>query len=128
MNSRCHTLYSGSLLIVMFSFGYLDGISQPAVQGVDITINKGQDLVKPGVILLGRDGDSVSNRPSWAQDGSFLAFRYLSQLVPEFDAFKGATAQALGLDEELLGARLTGRWKSGMMTFKLSHRIVNVQG
>ena len=98
----------------MCSFGYLDGVSQPAVSGVDTVINKGQETIGQGVILLGRDGDPLSqSRPDWAKDGSFLAFRYLSQLVPEFDAFKKATAPKLGLDDETLGARLMGRWKSG---------------
>lgn len=69
------------------------------------------------VILLGRKGDSVTGRPSWAVDGSFLAFRYLQQLVPEFNRF--LTENAPNVNDptvdthELLGARLTGRWKSG---------------
>jgi Dyp-type peroxidase family len=51
-------------------------------------------------------------------DGSFLVFRYLFQLVPEFDDFvwrnrlKGpGMSDQYGAD--LLGARLIGRWKSG---------------
>ena len=83
------------------------------MNGVDTTINKGQDTISQGVILLGRNGDPVKSRPPWAKDGSFLVFRYLSQLVPEFDAFKKETATQLSLDEETLGARLMGRWKSG---------------
>jgi hypothetical protein len=84
------------------------------------------------VILLGREGDdgvappggsgSGIKRPSWALDGSFLAFRYLKQLVPEFDAFLEANALKVPFPPapgdptgaELLGARLVGRWKSGM--------------
>lgn len=75
--------------------------------------------MRQGIILTGREGDDVK-RPSWALDGSFLVFRYLSQLVPEFDAFKKEKAKTLGLDEELLGARLMGRWKSGMYFFDLA--------
>lgn len=69
------------------------------------------------VILVGRQGDSVTGRPSWALDGSFLAFRYLQQLVPEFNQF--LTSNSPNVNDptvntaELLGARLTGRWKSG---------------
>lgn len=98
------------------SFGFLDGISQPAVQGVDPKLLPGQDAVPQGIILCGRQSDGV-NRPSWALDGSFLSFRYLPQLVPEFDAFlktnriPGVDPAQLGSD--LLGARLVGRWKSG---------------
>lgn len=96
-------------------FGFLDGVSQPAVKDVDTTPNPGQETVRQGIILLGRENDPTT-RPSWALDGTFLAFRYLSQLVPEFNNFLKANAipglpPAQGA--ELLGARLVGRWKSG---------------
>lgn len=69
------------------------------------------------MILIGRKPGDEVDRPSWALDGSFLAFRYLQQLVPEFNRF--LTENAPNVNEpsvdtrELLGARLTGRWKSG---------------
>ena len=98
------------------SFGFLDGISQPAIPGVDAKAHKGQDFVPQGTTLLGREGDEVS-RPSWALDGSFLAFRYLFQLVPEFHTFLKRNPIP-GLEpnhgSDLLGARLMGRWPSGM--------------
>ena len=73
-------------------------------------------IVKPGVILLGEEGDNVP-RPAWAKDGSFLAWRQLEQLVPEFTKFLDANAFSIpGFTHEqnvdLLGARMTGRWKS----------------
>lgn len=37
--------------------------------------------------LLGRGVDAANNRPDWALDGSFMAFRKLPQLVPEFDKY-----------------------------------------
>ncbi|CAE6395685.1 unnamed protein product, partial [Rhizoctonia solani] len=42
-----------------------------------------------GVIICGHDGDPVSAtaRPEWAREGSYLAFRKLKQLVPEFHQF-----------------------------------------
>ena len=93
----------------------MDGISNPAVENIDTKPFPGQETVRQGIILLGRNGDSVQ-RPSWALDGSFLAFRYLFQLVPEFNNFLLANAipgltPAQGA--EFLGARLVGRWKSG---------------
>ncbi|KAI1423342.1 hypothetical protein F5Y12DRAFT_757930 [Xylaria sp. FL1777] len=114
-------------------FGFNDGLSQPAVKDVDagVTSEPGEQPVRQGVILLGREGDDgvvipgqsaqPVTRPPWALDGSFLAFRYLKQLVPEFDAFLEANpldvpfARAPGdpTGAELLGARLVGRWKSG---------------
>ncbi|KAM0797506.1 peroxidase TAP [Usnea florida] len=96
-------------------FGFKDGISQPAIQGVDPTNNPGQEFVPPGVTILGREGDGIT-RPGWAVDGSFLAFRYLFQLVPEFNTFlkkNPIVGPAPDLGSELLGARLVGRWKSG---------------
>lgn len=107
----------------IYSFGFNDGLSQPAVQDVNagVTSEPGEKPVPQGVILLGRDQDpSLAKRPSWALDGSILAFRYLKQLVPEFDAFLEAnafrplsTSSGDPTGAELLGARLVGRWKSG---------------
>ncbi|KAI1346831.1 hypothetical protein F5Y01DRAFT_319408 [Xylaria sp. FL0043] len=114
-------------------FGFNDGLSQPAVKDVDagVTSEPGEKPVRQGVILLGREGDDGLvvpgqspqgvTRPPWALDGSFLAFRYLKQLVPEFDAFLEAKALKVPFPPapgdptgaELLGARLVGRWKSG---------------
>ena len=50
---------------------------------------------------------------SWLRNGSYMVFRRLKQLVPEFRAFVKQEASRLGIDEELLEARLVGRWKSG---------------
>ncbi|KAG8529720.1 uncharacterized protein KY384_005201 [Bacidia gigantensis] len=97
-------------------FGFLDGVSQPAVDGVDNHL-PGQDVVRQGIILVGRQGDVTTTRPAWALDGSFLAFRYLPQLVPEFNAFLKANPVPGVLPpdfaSDLAGARLVGRWKSG---------------
>jgi hypothetical protein len=83
--------------------------------------NPGQETVPQGIILLGRDGDANSTqRPPWALDGSFLCFRSLQQLVPEFNDFLEQNPIPIQdpsappeLGNELLGARLIGRWKSG---------------
>lgn len=99
------------------------------MKGVDKTLNRGQEVIDQGVILLGREGDAPDGgtiRPSWALDGSFLAFRYLSQLVPEFDAFKKRKATH-EVSEELFGARLMGRWKSGKLAYT-DRRLVDSEG
>jgi len=98
-------------------FGFVDGISQPAVEGYFTDPYPGQLRVPPGIILVGEPGDTISSRPAWAKDGSFLAFRELQQLVPEFDAFleeKAVDVPGLTRQEsiDLLGARMFGRWKS----------------
>lgn len=106
-------------LTVSCSFGFLDGISQPALKDIDDSkVNPGQQVIPPGVILLGREGDKVP-RPDWAKDGTFLAFRHLSQLVPEFNDFLEAhpiSGVPFKQGVDLFGARLMGRWKSGKTT------------
>jgi len=62
-------------------FGYMDGIAQPAVKGFTTNPLPGQALLDPGLFLLGEEGD-FPTRPTWAKDGSFMAFRQLQQLVP----------------------------------------------
>ncbi|KUM57964.1 hypothetical protein ACN42_g9209 [Penicillium freii] len=69
-------------------FGWVDGISQPLVKGLDDTSKtdgKGMTPVDPGVIFVGHEGDENKNKsPEWAKDGSFMVFRIYEQLVPEF--------------------------------------------
>ncbi|KAJ7484485.1 fungal peroxidase [Mycena latifolia] len=103
-------------------FGFLDGISNPSVDVLQDP-NVGQAIVQAGEILVGEAGDPLlSSRPPWAKDGSFLAFRQLKQLVPEFDKFlTDNPIRAPGLTakngSDLLGARMVGRWKSGAPVF-----------
>ena len=108
-------------LIAAPSFGFLDGISQPAVKDFDSKPDPGQETVRQGVILCGRENDVDVNvvppkpfvRPPWALDGSFLTLRYLFQLVPEFTNFLKESADPLhGFTADLIGARGMGRWKS----------------
>ena len=84
--------------------------------------------VQPGVLLTGQNGDNKADgtpntRAPWATDGSFLAFRYLFQQVPEFNEFlkknpiaKDGNGNVLTPEagSDLLGARMVGRWKSGV--------------
>ncbi|KAK0438820.1 Dyp peroxidase [Armillaria borealis] len=100
-------------------FGFMDGISQPAVKGFTKSPLPGQLAVNAGEILLAEAGDIIP-RPRWAKDGSFLVFRQMEQLVPEFNKFlwdNPISGPDLPLTREegsaLLGARMLGRWKSG---------------
>ncbi len=104
------------------------------VTGFDTVINPGPKAVAPGIIVTGHQGDIP--REEWAKDGSFLAFRYLFQEVPEFNAFlaknpiaKDGNGNVLTPAEgsELLGARMVGRWKSGVF-YLLVHFFVSVVG
>ena len=67
------------------SFGFLDGISQPAVKDFDTKPDPGQETVRQDVILCGRENDVDTGiippnpfiRLAWALDGSSLTLPYL---------------------------------------------------
>jgi deferrochelatase/peroxidase EfeB len=106
-------------------FGFRDGISKPEIKGITFDDANpmrftGSPVVDLGAIVLGHDGDpDKSLRPSWAVDGSFLVFRKLKSLVPEFNDFLRKEGPRIFPNipakkaAERLGARLFGRWKSG---------------
>jgi Dyp-type peroxidase family len=113
-------------------FGYRDGISQPGIRGLTQRSRPvtnpdqglpGQDLIWPGEFVFGYPGQDPSDatKPGppphmaapWMRNGSYLVFRRLEQKVPEFRRFVADRAARLGMEPELLGARLFGRWKSG---------------
>jgi Dyp-type peroxidase family len=92
-------------------FGWLDGVSQPGVVGL-VTPFPGQRLLDPGLFAFGYGVTSKPPLP-WMSNGSFMVFRRLKQLVPEFTQYLLTQGQSLGMDPVLLGARVVGRWKSG---------------
>jgi Dyp-type peroxidase family len=113
-------------------FGFLDGISQPGIRGLT-TVGEawrspdqqlpGQDLIWPGEFVFGypgqhpedphKEGPPPEMAAPWLRNGSYMVFRRLEQKVPEFWRFVRDQAVRLGMDSELLGARMVGRWKSG---------------
>jgi Dyp-type peroxidase family len=113
-------------------FGFLDGVSQPGIRGLTPPSKPsyrrneglpGQDLVWPGEFVFGYPGQHPTDpaKPGpppkmaapWMRNGSFMVFRRLEQKVPEFRRFAAERAVRLGMDRELLMARMVGRWKSG---------------
>lgn len=92
-------------------FGWKDGISQPGVEGLTDAF-PGQEILDPGTFVFGYGANTAAPLP-WMRNGSFMVFRRLNQLVPEFDSFLISEANRLVTDPVLLGARLVGRWKSG---------------
>ncbi|KAJ7912149.1 peroxidase TAP [Mycena leptocephala] len=58
---------------------------EPYIDG--FTAKPGQAVVPASEILVGQPDDTSVTRPAWARDGSFLVFRQLKQLVPEFNKF-----------------------------------------
>jgi Dyp-type peroxidase family len=113
-------------------FGFLDGVSQPGVRGLTRPSKPiyrpdeglpGQDLIWPGEFVFGYPGQHPSHPTKegtpppmaapWQRNGSYMVFRRLEQKVPEFRRFVRHQAARLGMDRELLAARMVGRWKSG---------------
>ena len=114
-------------------FGFKDGVSQPGIRGVTVASNPanpnqgvpGQDLLWPGEFVLGYPGQfgvgkeiteagPVSRSgPAWTVNGSYLVFRRLRQDVAGFREFMRRMAEQQGVSEDLMGAKLVGRYKSG---------------
>ena len=93
-------------------FGWLDGVSQPGIKGLTNPF-PGQRLIDPGHFVFGYPGQAGPPPLAWMNNGSFMVFRRLNQLVPEFSSFILSAAGSLEVDPVLLGAKLVGRWKSG---------------
>lgn len=98
-------------------FGYLDGVSHPAVEGSGIPgSNRLEVPLKSGEFILGRPdelGGSAAPEPAvLGRNGSYAAFRKLHQDVAAFRRYlkdSSTTAQ----DEELIAAKIMGRWRGG---------------
>lgn len=106
----------------MVHFGYRDSIAQPTVQGAPPTKRPAPDaqpVVPTGAFLLGhpnQNGGAVYRvlPDELSTNSSFAAFRILEQDVAGFEAFLTAGAASLGIDRELLAAKVCGRWRNGM--------------
>ncbi len=101
-------------------FGYRDGYSQPTIRGLPLAgLPDRLPQAPPGEFLLGYPSQHVDHaypvpRPSeLGRNGSFSAFRILAQDVAGFADFLTREAAATGLDEELIAAKICGRWRNG---------------
>lgn len=100
------------------AFGFRDGISHPAIEGSGIPGSNPQEKpLKPGEFVLGYP-DEMGGTPATPQpeilgrNGSFVVFRKLHQRVAAFRQYVKANATER-MSEELLAAKLMGRWRSG---------------
>lgn len=108
-------------------FGYADGFAQPAIEGGPggnppgggaLQSGGGWRPISAGEFILGYEDEegvlpSAPPPDELSRNGTFLVYRKLHQDVA---AFRAALADAAGLfegSEELLAAKIVGRWRDG---------------
>jgi Dyp-type peroxidase family len=101
-------------------FGYRDGFSQPTIDSVPLAgLSDHLPQAPVGEFLLGYPSQfdqftyPVPEPPELGLNGSFAAFRVLEQDVDAFAEFLTQQASATGMSEELVAAKLCGRWRNG---------------
>jgi Dyp-type peroxidase family len=109
----CYQLATGRT-----SFGFKDGIGQPAVEGSGRqSTNPRQPPLKAGEIILGYPDETGELPPMPTPDvlgrnGTYVVFRKLHTKVAAYRTYLRAQA-ASRAEEDLLGAKMVGRWQSG---------------
>src|SRR5215203_5109451 len=100
------------------SFGFKDGIGQPAVEGSGIPPSNPQERpLKLGEIVLGYPDETGELPPMptpevLGRNGTYVVFRKLHTRVAAYRQYLHEKA-ASGEEEALLGAKMVGRWQSG---------------
>jgi Dyp-type peroxidase family len=112
-------------------FGFTDGFSQPAIDGGPREEVRGQGIpykrwpwsriqwraIKPGEFVLGYEdedgGPAPAPSPPFHRNATFMVWRKLHQDVATFRTQLAEQAQRLGLDPELVAAKIVGRWRDG---------------
>src|ERR1041384_4142580 len=100
------------------SLGYKDGIDQPSIEGSGVDPLPGQgEPIKAGEFILGYPGESGFPLPMPQPDilgrnGTYVGFRKYQSRVGAFNRFLRAHGSTEA-EQELLAAKLVGRWRSG---------------
>lgn len=108
-------------------FGYADGFSQPLVEGDGMPAAPGQGEpdgsggwrpLKAGEFLLGHPDETGVVPPGphpagLARNGTYLVYRKLHQNVAVFRRFLSESSRGYPGGEEMLAAKLVGRWRDG---------------
>lgn len=108
-------------------FGYADGFAQPDIDGAGLPPQPGGGAplrgdkwrpIRAGEFILGYpdEEDVLPEAPTpdqLAVNGSFLVYRKLHQDVAAFRAQLARAAQLYRGGEELLAAKIVGRWRDG---------------
>jgi Dyp-type peroxidase family len=109
----CYQLATGRT-----SFGFKDGIGQPAVEGVATsTPNPAEPPIKAGEFILGYPDETGALPPMPTPDvlgrnGTYVAFRKLHTRVAAYRRYVRERS-ANRREEALLAAKMVGRWQSG---------------
>ncbi len=98
-------------------FGYRDRLSQPVIEGTEDIPYKGcGGPLKAGEFILGYPDESGQPYPMpderIARNGSYFAYRRLEEHVGKFRDFLAAHGETPE-EQELVAAKLMGRWRSG---------------
>lgn len=99
-------------------FGYRDRLSQPVIEGTGEVPTPGTGAaLKAGEFILGYPDEKgpPANLPKpevLSRNGSYMAYRRLQEHVGRFRDFLCQNAATPG-EQELLAAKLMGRWRSG---------------
>jgi Dyp-type peroxidase family len=100
------------------SFGFKDGIGQPAVEGSGVPgSNPRERPIKAGEFILGYPDETGGLPPAPTPDvlgrnGTYIVFRKLHTRVAAYRRY--LRERAAGREEEaLLAAKMVGRWQSG---------------
>lgn len=100
------------------SLGYKDGIDQPPIEGSGVDPLPGQgEPIKAGEFILGYAGESGFSLPMphpdiLGRNGTYVGFRKYQSRVGAFNRFLRAHGSTEA-EQELLAAKLVGRWRSG---------------
>jgi Dyp-type peroxidase family len=109
----CYQLETGRT-----SFGFKDGIGQPAIEGSGRPpSNPKESPLRAGEIILGYPDESGELAPMptpavLGRNGTYVVFRKLHTRVAAYRQYLRGRA-ASRADEALLGAKMVGRWQSG---------------
>jgi Dyp-type peroxidase family len=100
-------------------FGYRDRLSQPVIEGSGDVPTPGSGApLKPGEFILGYPDESGLSPPLpqpeiLTRNGSYMAYRRLEEHVGEFREFLREHGGETRAGQELVAAKLMGRWRSG---------------